>query len=272
LPAARTLLAEPDLTDAELLAGWSAQAVRLPGRRAVSLADLAAEVHRSGAEPGVMAHAYFCNGWSGASFTVEGQRLDLAIDALAFVREPGAAIAPIDPDGPLRAPPGTGPGGASVPRSLYASGAHLIGVEIDPQRGRITIRDAITFLDPGDVIARPVVDGQVEGGLAMGIAHTLFEELPPETGSGPVTNFDRYRLPRWRDLRGIQRETVQMALGPDGILGPGQPSVRHKGIGEVTMTTVAPAIANAIAHALGHSSPECWPTRTPIRFTHLPLS
>jgi CO/xanthine dehydrogenase Mo-binding subunit len=270
LPAARTILAAPDLSDAELLAGWSDGAVRVPDHRTVPLAELAAEVHRSGTEPGVMIHAYFSNGWSGATFAVDGQTLELAVDALAFVREPGSDIAAVDPDGPLRPPPGA-PSGAVVPRSLYASGAHLIGVEINLRQGRIMITDAITFLDPGDIIARPVVDGQVEAGLAMGIAHTLFEELPPETGTGPFSNFDRYRLPRWSDLPAIRRETTLVALGPDGILGPGQPSVRHKGIGEVTMTTVAPATANAIAHALGHTSPACWPTRTPIRFTDLAL-
>lgn len=269
LPAARTILARPDLSDAELLAAWSNGELKLPGFKPVTLAELAAEVHRSGAEPGVMVHTYFANGWSGATFIVEGQRLELAVDALAFIRGPEAAIVPVEPDGPLRPPPGA-PSGVPVPRSLYAAGGHLIGVEIDRARGRIAVTDAITFLDAGDVIARPVVDGQVEGGLAMGIAHTLFEELPPETGAGPFTNFDRYRLPRWSNRPAIDRDTVMVALDPEGgILGPGQPSCRHKGVGEVTMTTVAPAIANAIAHALGHTGPDSWPTRTPIRFTDL---
>jgi CO/xanthine dehydrogenase Mo-binding subunit len=272
LPAARTILGKSDVTDADLLAGWSDGALRLPGQRPLPLAELASAIHRSGDQPGVMVHTYFCNGWSSADFTVNGQTLRLAIDALAFVQGPGERITPIDPDGRRLRPPPVAPSGTTPPRSLYASGGHLIGVAIDQRRGRISVTDAITFLDAGDVISEPVVDGQVEGGLAMGIAHTLFEELPPETGAGPFTNFDRYRLPRWGDLRGIQRETIPIKLDRDGILGPSLPSARHKGIGEVTMTTVAPAIANAIAHALGHTGPQCWPTRTPIRHKDLKLS
>ncbi|BBY46628.1 oxidoreductase (plasmid) [Mycolicibacterium arabiense] len=270
LPAARVILGEPDLADEELLSYWRNGEVQLPGRPSVPLADLAAHVHQSNAEPGVMVHGYFNNGWSSARFTVDGHTLDLWVDGLAFIREPGDDMTILAPQGDIRMPP-LAPGGSKIPRSVYASGAHLIGVTVDTRRGAITVTDAVTFLDAGDVIARPVVDGQVEGGLAMGIAHTLFEELPPETGAGPFANFDRYRLPRWNDLRAITRQTVPVELGPDGILGPDQPNVRHKGIGEVTMTTVAPAIANAVAHALGHVDARCWPTRTPIRVADLSL-
>jgi CO/xanthine dehydrogenase Mo-binding subunit len=115
-----------------------------------------------------------------------------------------------------------------------------------------------------------VVAGQVEGGLAMGLGHTLHEELPVETGTGPFTNLDRYRLTRSGDMLGIRQETVALPLPPAGALAAGQPLIRHKGIGEVTMTTVAPAVANAIAHALGHEE-HSWPTRTPIRFAELSL-
>lgn len=271
LPAARTLLDVPDLPEDVLLAAWCDGAVRLPDRPPVPFSALVGELKRTGRETYVMAHGYFCNGWSQATFQVNGVTHEAAVDALGFGRSPEDDIPPLDPEGPLRPPRARGPGGAVVPRSLYASGGHLVGVELNPRLGRIRVVDAVTFLDAGDPLVPSVIDGQVEGGLAMGISHTLFEELPEETGAGPFVNLDRYRLPRWADVATVRRETVLVPLPPDGVLDAGGPMLRHKGIGEVTMTTVSPAIANAVAHALNHTNDDCWPTRTPIRLADLPL-
>ncbi|MFF1481971.1 xanthine dehydrogenase family protein molybdopterin-binding subunit [Streptomyces sp. NPDC058301] len=271
LPAARTLLDEPALTDADLLAAWQDGAVRLPGRPPVPLAALAREVVRAGGATCVMAHGYFCNGWSQATFQVDGVPHEASVDALALVGSPDDDPVPLTPVGPLRPPAARGPGGDVVPRSLYAAAGHLIGVEIVPGRGAIRVVDAVTFLDAGDPLLPAALEGQVAGGLAMGISHTLHEELPPETGAGPYVNFDRYRLARYADITGIRRETVLVPLPAGGVLGTGSPSLRHKGVGEATMTSVAPAIANAVAHALGHGDDHCWPYRTPIRLADLAL-
>ncbi|WP_329403903.1 xanthine dehydrogenase family protein molybdopterin-binding subunit [Streptomyces melanogenes] len=271
LPTARTLLNEPALSDADLLAAWHDGAVRLPGRPEVPLAALAGELARTGGQTCVMAHGYFCNGWSQATFQVDGVSHEASVDALALVRSPDDDPVPLAPVGPLRAPTARGPGGDVVPRSLYAAAGHLIGVEIVPRHGAIRVVDAVTFLDAGDPLLPAALEGQVAGGLAMGISHTLHEELPPETGAGPYVNFDRYRLARYADITGIRRETVLVPLPSAGVLGPGSPSLRHKGIGEATMTSVAPAVANAVAHALGHGDDRCWPSRTPIRLADLPL-
>ncbi|MEU1075536.1 MULTISPECIES: molybdopterin cofactor-binding domain-containing protein [unclassified Streptomyces] len=271
LPAARTLLDEPALTDDELLAAWRDGAVRLPGRAVVPLAALARELERTGAQTCVMAHGFFCNGWSRATFQADGVSHEASVDALALVRSPDDDPVPLPPVGPLRAPPARGPGGDFVPRSLYAAAGHLIGVEVAPARGTIRVVDAVTFLDAGDPLLPASLEGQIEGGLAMGISHALHEELPPETGAGPYVNLDRYRLARYADLTGIRRRTVLMPLPATGVLGADGPDLRHKGVGEATMTSVAPAIANAVAHALGHTDDRCWPTRTPIRLADLAL-
>ncbi|WP_344071652.1 xanthine dehydrogenase family protein molybdopterin-binding subunit [Streptomyces crystallinus] len=271
LPVARTLLNEPSLTDADLLAAWQDGAVRLPGRPEVPLAALARELEDTGGQTCVLAHGFFCNGWSQAAFQVDGVSHEASVDALALVRSPDDDPVPLPPTGPLRPPPARGPGGDFVPRSLYAAAGHLIGVELSPRHGSIRVVDAVTFLDAGDPLLPASLEGQVEGGLAMGISHTLHEELPPETGAGPYVNFDRYRLARYADITGIRRQTVLIPLPPTGVLGAGGPSLRHKGVGEATMTSVAPAVANAVAHALGHGDDRCWPTRTPIRLADLAL-
>lgn len=271
LPAARTLLGEPRLSDEQLMAAWRDGAVRLEGRDPVPLSALVRELRRTGRETYVLAHGYFCNGWSQATFRVDGVEHTASVDALALGQGPLDDPPALEPHGPLRPPPARGPGGAIVPRSLYAAAGHLIGVELAPRRGTLRVTDAVTFLDAGDALLPSALEGQIEGGLAMGISHALHEELPEETGAGPYVNLDRYRLPRYADIAGIHRETVLVPLPDGGALGPGQPAMRHKGIGEATMTSVGPAIANAVAHALGHTDDRCWPTRTPIRLADLPL-
>ncbi|WP_327160057.1 xanthine dehydrogenase family protein molybdopterin-binding subunit [Streptomyces zaomyceticus] len=271
LPAVRTLLEEPGLSDEVLLAAWHDGAVRLDGRPPIPLAALVRELKRTGRETYVLAHGYFCNGWSQATFRDGGVEHRAFIDALALGHAPEDDPPPLPPQGPLTPPPSRGPGGDTVPRSLYASAGHLIGVELAPRLGTIQVVDAVSFLDAGDALLPSALAGQVEGGLVMGISHALHEELPPETGTGPFVNLDRYRLARYADVTGIRRETVFVPLPAEGALGAGQPVMRHKGIGEATMTSVGAAVANAVAHALGHTDDRCWPTRTPIRLADLPL-
>ena len=271
IPAARTILGKPDLPAETLRGSWRDGAFRLPGEPAIALPELTAELHRSGRSGCALAHGYFANGWSSATFIEGGARHSGWIDALAFCTLPGGSFATVPVDGSISVPERGGPDGNLVPpRSAYASGGHLIGVQIDQERRDIRVVDAVTFLDAGDPIVPGVLAGQVEGGLAMGLGHTLHEELPAETGTGPFTNFDRYRLTRAADMLGVRQETVALPLPAVGALADGQPKIRHKGIGEITMTTVAPAVANAIAHALGHEELS-WPTCTPIRFADLKL-
>ncbi len=86
----------------------------------------------------------------------------------------------------------------------------------------------------------------MQGGLAMGIGHALHEALPLyEDGPGNGTwNWNRYRLPR-----GLRRGTLDADVGE--ILPPLSDTDPPKGIAEVVMIPVIPAIANAVAHAIG---------------------
>lgn len=88
----------------------------------------------------------------------------------------------------------------------------------------------------------------------MGIGHALHEFLPLyEDGPGDGSwNFNRYALPRARDV------AVWAQSGE--ILPPLSPSDAPKGMAEVVMIAVVPAIANAVAHATGH------------RFRELPIT
>jgi CO/xanthine dehydrogenase Mo-binding subunit len=91
-----------------------------------------------------------------------------------------------------------------------------------------------------------VVLGQAQGGFAMGIGYALFESLPLyEDGPGNGKwNLGQYRVARGSDLPldGLEVE----------VLPPVAPDERPKGIAEVVMIPVVPALLNAIYDATGH--------------------
>ncbi len=130
----------------------------------------------------------------------------------------------------------------------------LAEVAVEKASGKVEILRHHSVLECGNQIVPELVSGQLQGGAAMGIGHALHEYLPLyEDGPGNGTwNFNRYRLPRARDVA-VWTQTAE-------ILPPLSGSDPFKGIGELSMMPIVPALANAIAHATGH------------RFRELPIS
>jgi putative selenate reductase molybdopterin-binding subunit len=104
-----------------------------------------------------------------------------------------------------------------------------------------------------------LVKGQVEGGFAQGVGFALTELYPGgPLGGQRLTNFDGYALPRLSGLPPGGVRTIFVDLpASDGVLHPigtddpaPPPPQRKKGIAEISITPVAPAIANAIFHAV----------------------
>jgi CO/xanthine dehydrogenase Mo-binding subunit len=121
----------------------------------------------------------------------------------------------------------------------------VVAIEVDRKTGVVSIVDAVTVLECGRQLVPQQVAGQAEGGFAMGAGYALYENLPLyEGGPGNGTwNLDRYRVPRASDLAVWNLKIdVLPPLGPTDI---------PKGMGEVVMIPVAPAILNAIADATG---------------------
>lgn len=261
-PAARALGVPETIDDDALMACWDDGILKIKGGPELSLAQLAGKAHELDLPISALAHGYFYDGWTAAQFVVDDRTLDLFIDGLA-VERPDTGWSLLDRvAGSVRRQ--TQPG---MPRTLYASGGHVLGVEVNIRSGQVRVVDAISIVDSGDPIHNELLAGQIEGGLAMGISHALFEALPSDVGRPRTTNLDTYRIARAVDVpHGKHHKQVLIGLGNDSITGPGQPRTRRKGVGEVTMTTVGPAIANAVAHALDH---QFWPTALPIRRTDI---
>jgi len=241
LPAARALWNQP----APVEVHWSDRGELVArGLPALPLSAIAAELHRTGGVVGARVHAVFRDQYATAEFPgLDGPGHPRPVDGIALRR--GA--------GPYLAAARTGMTyatglSARARRTLYATVGHLLAVEVFLRSGRVQVVDAVTVLDAGDVLHRALLEGQAQGGLAMGLGMALMEELPPAPdGSDPGWNLHRYRVPRVTTVPPARHLHVR----PVPLEGEARGALRKKGIAEAAMTTVAPALANAIAHATG---------------------
>jgi carbon-monoxide dehydrogenase large subunit len=125
----------------------------------------------------------------------------------------------------------------------FPHGTHLCAVEVDTETGRVKIRQYIAVDDVGKVINPLIVEGQVHGGVAQGIAQALFEEaVYDESGNLITGSFAEYLLPSAADLPQIVSDRTETPA-------PGHP-LGVKGVGEAGTIASTPAVVNAIVDAL----------------------
>jgi CO/xanthine dehydrogenase Mo-binding subunit len=122
----------------------------------------------------------------------------------------------------------------------------LVRVEIERASGALTIAKAYSVLECGRALVPEVVRGQAQGGFAMGVGYALLESLPPyESGPGNGQwNLSQYLIARGSDLP-LHDLEIEM-------LPPLTPDEPPKGMAEVVMIPVVPALLNAIFDATGH--------------------
>ncbi len=136
--------------------------------------------------------------------------------------------------------------------AAYGFGAHVAEVEVDPGTGMVRLLNLWTAHDVGRAINPMSVEGQIEGGAAMGIGLALSEEIVIFDGQIVAPNLHDYGLPTALDVPRIVVNLVETIdpLGPFGA----------KGVGEAGIVPPAAAIANAIADATG-IRPRAYPMR-----------
>lgn len=128
--------------------------------------------------------------------------------------------------------------------NVWPSGACAAIVEVEPRTGMVRVEQIAFVHDCGVVLNPLTVQGQVEGGVAQGIAGALFEELRyDEQGQLLTTTFMDYLMPTAMEVAPIRHDHV-VCPSPHNPLGV-------KGAGESGVIPVAPAIAQAIEDALG---------------------
>ena len=122
--------------------------------------------------------------------------------------------------------------------------AHFAEVEVDVLTGRVRVTDYLAAHDLGRALNQRLVEGQIHGGVQIGIGYALLEDIAinPETGVMKADSFSRYHLVNAPEMPGIRVILVEKGE-PSGPYGA-------KSVGEIATIPVAPAIVNAINHAL----------------------
>ncbi|MBF8187643.1 xanthine dehydrogenase family protein molybdopterin-binding subunit [Nonomuraea sp. K274] len=125
----------------------------------------------------------------------------------------------------------------------FPHGTHLCAIEVDTETGMAKIRSYVAVDDVGKVVNPLIVEGQVHGGIAQGVAQALFEEAVYDAeGNLLTTTMADYLLPSAADLPSftLDRTETPATSNPLGV----------KGVGEAGTIASTPAVVNAIVDAL----------------------
>lgn len=143
-------------------------------------------------------------------------------------------------------------GAASRMFSTYTFATHIVEIEVDPKTGVVRVPKTYAVHDCGTVVNPDGLKGQIIGGLATGLGYALYEGVAFENGQVQNPSFLECRPPTAVDMPEIVFDTVEEfdEKGPFGA----------KGVGNVSVINMAPAIANAVETATG------------VRVTSLPIT
>ncbi len=130
--------------------------------------------------------------------------------------------------------------------SLHSFGAHFAEVEWEPEIARLRVSRIFSIFDCGRIINAKAGANQILGAAIMGVGMSLFEEAVYDRRTGqPINNnFADYIVPTCADLPDLD---VTFLDYPDLIVN----EYGARGIGEIGMAGVAPAITGAVYHATG---------------------
>lgn len=229
-------------------ARWENGQLVMPGLKSLPLSVISANAHARNGVTAAMAHSFSRWSWSKATFMIDGHAWEADIDALALRRGSGnferldRTVVEFPPTAFVRF-------GTSY-TSLCGT---LVRVEIQRATGVLRIASAYSVLECGQLLSPEIVLGQAQGGFAMGVGYALLETLPLyEDGPGNGQwNLGQYQIARGSDLP-LQALEIEVL--------PPLPEDRPKGMAEVVMIPVVPALLNAIFDATGR------------RFSSLPVT
>ena len=129
------------------------------------------------------------------------------------------------------------------PPGTYSNACHVAVVEVDVETGGVTIERFLVVADSGLLINPMIVDGQITGGVAQGIANALYEEVVyDESGNILTISFLDYLPPTTSEVPPI--EITHLCTVTDASL------TGAKGLGEGGTIGAPAAVINAISDAL----------------------
>src|SRR5262245_4057394 len=139
------------------------------------------------------------------------------------------------------------------PNCTFPFGTHVAVVEVDPETGEVALRRYVAVDDVGRVINPLIVDGQVHGGIAQGIAQALWEgAVYDENGQLQTSSMTEYPVPKAEFFPSfeVERTETPTDVNPLGV----------KGAGETGTIASTPAVVNAVVDALA-----------PLGITHIDM-
>jgi carbon-monoxide dehydrogenase large subunit len=129
------------------------------------------------------------------------------------------------------------------PSCTFPFGTHVCLVEVDPDTGHVQVKRYIAVDDVGRVINPMIVDGQIHGGIAQGVAQALWEgAVYDENGQLLTGSLLDYALPKAHFLPSFEMDRTETPtpVNPLGV----------KGVGETGSIASTPAVVNAVLDAL----------------------
>jgi xanthine dehydrogenase molybdenum-binding subunit len=125
----------------------------------------------------------------------------------------------------------------------FSFSAQAVQIEVSLESGEIRVLQVISAHDAGRVLNPLGFQGQVEGGVVMGLGHALMEEFKVDDGIIQTDRMARYHIPTMQDSPKVISiiEEHPISSGPFGA----------KGVGEIVSIPTPPAITNALYNAIG---------------------
>lgn len=141
--------------------------------------------------------------------------------------------------------------GAGSPYGTYAFATQIIEVEVDTETGQVEVTRIFAAHDVGTAVNPLHIEGQIEGGSAMGLGFGLYEEVKTANGKIRTPSFATYLIPTAMDVPDVHSVIVESpeATGPFGA----------KGVGEPALIPTAAGIVSAVYDAVG-----IWVTELPV--------
>jgi len=131
------------------------------------------------------------------------------------------------------------------PNFTFPFGTHVAVVEVDEETGGVRLVSYAAVDDCGNQVNPLIVEGQLHGGIAQGVAQALWEEaVYDDSGNLHTSSFADYLIPSAAEFPSFDLDQT-VTPSPTNILGV-------KGIGEAGTIGAAPAVINAICDALSH--------------------
>jgi xanthine dehydrogenase YagR molybdenum-binding subunit len=138
------------------------------------------------------------------------------------------------------------PGDEVKKYSMRAFGAHFVEVRVDPDLGTVRVARVVSALDAGRIVNPKTAGSQAIGGVVGGLGMALLEETVRDVRNGRVVtpDLEKYMVPVHADVPDLDAfyvDAYDRHSNPIGV----------KGLAELSLVGVAPAVANAVYHATG---------------------